>query len=157
MQSPTVWLDRIAVLVVDDEQALRCYLSRILRDAGYHVLTASDGIHALSTLRLSRLPVQLVITDVCMPRMSGPELAARLATMPLAPGILFVSGGHDYPDLPAPLLNKPFLANDLIRLVGGMIQERRKAAAAAQRACAGPPLPWMDPVVRTDLSLAVGE
>lgn len=129
MQSPTVWLDRIAILVVDDEEALRCYLSRILQDAGYHVLTASDGVHALCTLRSSRFPVQLVITDVCMPRMGGPELAARVATMPFAPSLLFVSGGHDYPALPGPLLNKPFLADDLIRMAERMLQERRNAAA----------------------------
>jgi hypothetical protein len=49
--------------------------------------------------------------------------------MPFAPDVLFVSGGHDYPELPGPLLTKPFVADDLIRMAQRIIQERWNTAA----------------------------
>jgi two-component system cell cycle sensor histidine kinase/response regulator CckA len=131
MPSPTVWLDRITILVVDDEEPIRRCVSRMLQGADYHVLTAADGAHALSTLRVSRLPVQLVISDVCMPSMTGPELATRMALLPYAPPILFLSGGHAYADLPGPLLQKPFQADDLIRLSREILARKPQAAPPA--------------------------
>ena len=111
--SPTVLLSQVTVLVVEDEDALRRYICRVLGDAGYHVLAAQDGLHGLSLFRASRFPVELVITDVCMPRMTGPELAARIATGPYPPPVLFISGGHADSDLPGPVLRKPFLPHGL--------------------------------------------
>lgn len=118
---PTVLLRQKTVLVVDDEDALRRYTSRVMEHAGYNVLRARDGIHALSLLRQSRLPVQLVITDVCMPRMTGPELAACIAAEPYPPPVLFITAGHSYPDLPGPVLWKPFLPHALSRLAYWML------------------------------------
>ena len=118
--SPTVLLRKPMVLVVDDEEGLRHYLRRVMEEDGYKVLTAGDGVHALSLLRRSRFPVQLVITDVTMPTMNGVELAACIALEPSPPPLLFMSGGHQYADLPGPLLNKPFRAHqvtDLARLI----------------------------------------
>jgi CheY-like chemotaxis protein len=62
MLAPTVLLEQITVLVVDDDEALRLYTSRVLEAAGYNVLTAEDGVHALSLLHQSPLPVQLVVS-----------------------------------------------------------------------------------------------
>jgi CheY-like chemotaxis protein len=121
MLSPTVLLRQATLLVVDDEEALRLYMCRVLQDVGYRVLTARDGISALTLLQQSRFPVQLVITDVCMPRMTGPELAARIATAPFPPPLCFVSGGHSYPDLPGPVLRKPFRPDDLTATVRWML------------------------------------
>jgi CheY-like chemotaxis protein len=118
---PTVLLRQKTVLVVDDEEALRRYTGRVMEKAGCNVLTAPDGIHALSLLRQSRLPVELVITDVCMPRMTGPELAACIAAEPYPPPVLFVSGGHSYTDLPGPVLWKPFLPHALSRLADWLL------------------------------------
>ena len=106
--SPTVLLDKVTVLVVEDEEALRRYLSRVLENAGYHVLAAQDGLHGLSLFHASRFPVQLVITDVCMPRMTGPELAACIATEPSSPPVLFMSGGHAARSCPAPYSESHF-------------------------------------------------
>jgi two-component system, cell cycle sensor histidine kinase and response regulator CckA len=80
--SPTVLLTQVTVLVVEDEEALLCYISRALEDAGYQVLRARNGNEALNQLRDSRLPVELVVTDVSMPGMTGPELAARMQAPP---------------------------------------------------------------------------
>ena len=121
LRGPTVLLSQVTVLVVDDEDALRRYISRVLEDAGYHVLAAQDGLHGLSQFRASRFPVQLVITDVCMPRMTGPELAACIATGASPPPVLFISGGHADSDLPGPVLRKPFLPRDLTWMAAQML------------------------------------
>jgi two-component system, cell cycle sensor histidine kinase and response regulator CckA len=128
--SPTVLLRQVTVLVVDDEESLRRYISRVMEDAGYDVLTASNGIHALSVLQGSRVPVQLVITDVSMPVMTGPELAERIATTPHPPRVLFISGGHASVSLPGPLLRKPFLPRDLNRLVKWLLRQGRVPAGS---------------------------
>jgi CheY-like chemotaxis protein len=98
-------------MVVDDEEAVRRYLTRVLVDEGYHVLAAGDGLEALALLEQTPTRIDLVITDVLMPGMTGPELAERLATRPSPPPVLFVSGSHT--DVPGPLVKKPFLPADL--------------------------------------------
>ncbi|MDQ3224410.1 MAG: response regulator [Gemmatimonadota bacterium] len=118
--SPTVLLSQATVLVVDDEESVRLYTSRVMEEAGYHVLTAGDGIQAMAVLQQSRLPVQLVITDVSMPRMTGPELAAHIATERHGPPVLFISGGYSS-ELPGPFLRKPFLPHHLSRLARRML------------------------------------
>jgi CheY-like chemotaxis protein len=95
MMSPTVLLRRVTILVVDDEEPLRRLMARVLEQAGYRCLTAGDGVPALRLFELSRCPIQLVITDVSMPGMRGPELAAHIAARPHRPPVLFVSGDHD--------------------------------------------------------------
>jgi two-component system cell cycle sensor histidine kinase/response regulator CckA len=109
------------VLVVDDEMPLRHYMARVMADEGYRVLTAADGIEALALLERSDSRVDLVITDVMMPLMTGPELAAELASQLLPPPVLFVSGGHSLGDVPGPILQKPFLPGDLSALVRSLI------------------------------------
>jgi chemotaxis family two-component system sensor histidine kinase/response regulator PixL len=86
--SPTVLLTQATVLVVDDEEPLLRYIGRALEDTGYHVLRARNGREALDHMRGSLLPVQLVVTDVSMPGMTGPELAAQIATEPYPPPVL---------------------------------------------------------------------
>jgi two-component system, cell cycle sensor histidine kinase and response regulator CckA len=125
--SPTVLLSQATVLVVDDEESIRRYIARVMEDAGYQVLAAKGGNDALSLLQKSRVPVELVITDVRMPEMTGPELAARLATEPYSPPVLFVSGDHTFEHLPGPLLRKPFLPGDLNEMVGWLLRESRRS------------------------------
>ncbi len=110
------------ILVVDDEMPLRRYMARVMADEGYRVLTAADGIEALAVLQMSGSRVDLVITDVLMPLMTGPELAAQLAAQQLPPPVLFVSGGHSLGDVPGPTLHKPFLPADLSALVRSLIR-----------------------------------
>jgi two-component system cell cycle sensor histidine kinase/response regulator CckA len=101
----------LTVLVVDDEEPLRRYLARVMEDEGYRVLTAGGGLEALAVIEQSPTKVDLVITDVLMPGMSGIELANRLAAMPVSPPVLFTSGSHI--NVPGPLVKKPFLPDDL--------------------------------------------
>ena len=109
------------VLVVDDEMPLRHYMARVMVDDGYHVLMAADGMEALAMVDRSDPRVDLVITDVSMPLMNGPELAAQLATQLLPPPVLFVSGGPGLTDVPGPMLQKPFLPADLSAMVRSLI------------------------------------
>ncbi len=110
------------VLVVDDEEALRSYMIRVLQDDGYSVIDAANGLEALLLLEGGHAgTVDLVVTDVLMPRMSGTDLAARLAGRPSSPPVLFVSGSHGLSDVPGPLLRKPFLPADLSALARDLL------------------------------------
>jgi DNA-binding response OmpR family regulator len=114
-------LQQSTVLVVDDESQLRQYMARVMADDGYRVLTAGGGIEALALLDESESSVDLVITDIVMPSMSGLELAARLAAKLLPLPVLFVSGGHGLGDVPGPFLQKPFLPAELSARVRSVI------------------------------------
>jgi CheY-like chemotaxis protein len=83
---------RETLLVVEDEKLILRMAKRVLSDLGYTVLTASDGHEALGVLERHVGDVQLLITDVVMPKMSGRELAGRVTA--LRPGIrvLYSSG-----------------------------------------------------------------
>jgi PAS domain S-box-containing protein len=104
------------VLVVDDEPEMRTLVAEILRGAGYRVLVATDGDAALAML--AREPVvDLLVTDVVMPVMSGTDLAARVAERSPSTRVLFVSGFVPAGAAAlrgAPLLTKPLRRNDLL-------------------------------------------
>jgi len=72
------------ILLVEDDPALRGYGVNVLKDLGYTVYAAADGKEALLQAKRNEYKIDLLITDVVMPRMSGRELAQALA--PLAPG-----------------------------------------------------------------------
>jgi two-component system, cell cycle sensor histidine kinase and response regulator CckA len=80
------------ILVVDDEASLRSVIRRTLAREGHQVLLAEDGERALSLARSHEQRIHLLITDVVMPGLSGPELAKLL--LPERPdiGVLFISG-----------------------------------------------------------------
>ncbi|GAB4362354.1 MAG: hypothetical protein Kow00128_02040 [Deltaproteobacteria bacterium] len=83
------------ILVTEDEEMVRDLVCTILRRNGYRVLEARDGEEALEVVERHEGPIHLLVTDVVMPRIGGPELAERLAQ--LRPGIrvLFISGYTD--------------------------------------------------------------
>ena len=75
-QAATGTTDRKTVLVVEDSITARTLLKNILESAGYRVLTTVDGVEALAQLRTE--PLDLVVSDVDMPRMNGFELTSRI-------------------------------------------------------------------------------
>jgi two-component system cell cycle sensor histidine kinase/response regulator CckA len=115
------------VLLVEDEDALRRLGADILRRQGYTVTEARDGVEALDLLE--ELPdVSLVLTDVIMPRMGGPELAARAAERWPEVKMLFTSGYVDEAlgqsrSLPegTHFIAKPFTRADLSQAVRSVL------------------------------------
>jgi two-component system, cell cycle sensor histidine kinase and response regulator CckA len=115
------------LLVVDDDEPSRCVTARMLTDAGFNVVTAASGVHALELIANSRgARPRLAVIDVAMPGMNGVELAARMADRTPETRILFMSGatsprsGHA---LPAPYLPKPFSQQDLVRRVWQLLAD----------------------------------
>jgi PAS domain S-box-containing protein len=80
------------VLVVEDEDGIRDVARRILERRGYEVLTAPGGAEALELLGARDAPIDLLITDVIMPRMMGPELAGEIAAIRPSTRIIYMSG-----------------------------------------------------------------
>ncbi|HYP09278.1 MAG TPA: PAS domain S-box protein [Bryobacteraceae bacterium] len=83
------------ILVAEDEDGVRHIVTQMLREQGYTVLPASGGAEALQIAQNHTGPVQLLLSDVMMPRMSGPELAQRLRGLRPDIRVLFVSGYAD--------------------------------------------------------------
>ncbi len=104
------------VLLVEDEDAVRRLIHRTLSDHGYEVLSATDGIDALRINQCHDGEIDLVVTDLVMPNLSGEELASRLLLSRPELRVLFVSGYSErIPTLPgARLLGKPFEATALL-------------------------------------------
>ena len=102
------------ILVVDDDAAVRDVTRALLEQGGYRVLTATGSADALRFARTKGTEIALVIMDVHMPEMSGPELGKRLADLNLPAKVLFVSGAY-LDDEPSPLhLHKPFSSDALL-------------------------------------------
>jgi CheY-like chemotaxis protein len=100
------------ILVVDDDDALRSMIAEHLRELGYAVLEAGDPVAALELAGDASQRVDLVVTDLVMPKMSGPHFVERLREMRPKARILRVSGypRQHHPRLQAdvPFLQKPF-------------------------------------------------
>jgi CheY-like chemotaxis protein len=109
---------KIVVLVADDEPSVRMLLQEGLEHAGYSVLSANDGIEALSLSRAFHGRIDLLITDLEMPGMSGIELTRQLSYDRPELRIILISGSKPAPfDKPFPYLSKPFRMKELIAKV----------------------------------------
>ncbi len=80
------------VLLVEDEDAVRLFGARALRNKGYKVLEAKNGENALEVIKGAEDPVDLVITDVVMPVLDGPELVRRVREANPSMKVIFISG-----------------------------------------------------------------
>jgi two-component system cell cycle sensor histidine kinase/response regulator CckA len=128
------------LLLVEDEASVRQASGQFLTRSGYTVLEATDGEDALRASREHVGRIDLMITDVVMPRMGGPRLAERLAQERSEMKVLFVSGyaestvlKHGKIDVTTRFLQKPFSLNDLARKVREVLQssETRVLAGTA--------------------------
>jgi len=81
----------VKALVIDDHRAVRMFVERVLHDAGYETMTASDGVHAVQVV-LKEGPPDLVVTDESMPRMSGHEFARWVQRGFSGVKVLFLTG-----------------------------------------------------------------
>ncbi|MFZ3217656.1 MAG: CHASE4 domain-containing protein [Candidatus Acidiferrales bacterium] len=83
------------ILLVEDEQSVRELVTEYLAARGYQVLDAADGMQALEIANAHQGEIQLLITDVVMPRLSGRDLASRLSTTRPDLKVLYISGYTD--------------------------------------------------------------
>jgi two-component system, cell cycle sensor histidine kinase and response regulator CckA len=113
----------ILVLVVDDEIAVRRFAARVLEREGYGVVEAKDGVEALELISQDGLSVEVVVSDIVMPRLNGVELMEALATSrPDLPVILmsgYATGALAELGIAAPcaILPKPFPSERLLEEV----------------------------------------
>ena len=125
----------VGVLVVEDDADIRSALGDILADEGYAVSSAADGREALALLRAGFSP-QVILLDLMMPVMAGPDFrAAQLADPSLSgiPVILITAEGH-LREVSQALraeasFSKPFDLSRLLRAIAGVVAQKRSAAA----------------------------
>ena len=135
MGTPASCLAERVVLVVDDEETVRRYTTRVLTGAGFRVLEAHDGDEAATLLTsLGPTVIGLVVSDIAMPRMTGEELAADMAQRwPTVPIILISGQGGPRSGYQGLFLWKPFLPDTLLAAVaelmpiGGPASHSRRA------------------------------
>jgi PAS domain S-box-containing protein len=115
------------VLLVEDEDAVRILAREVLRRQGYVVLEARHGLDALRVAERHADPIQLMVTDVVMPHMSGRDLAERLVLSRPNMKVLFISGYTDHAVMHRELmpgsqfLQKPFTPAAFARKVRGVL------------------------------------
>ena len=129
--------EKKTILVVDDEAEIRKLVGAMVSQFGYSALTADSGEHAL-TLYKNNAPIELLITDVVAPGMSGPMLADRLTELQPDLKVLYISGydnthvvqkyvvekGHA-------LLTKPFTVEEMKKKIRDMLAPAAHQAGRA--------------------------
>ena len=125
------------LLVVENEAAIKTLVQMALERHGYVVLTAESGSEALRLAAAHEGPIDLLITDVVMPDLRGPELAKRLLEQRPTIATLFMSGymddalGDDALSfrVPVDFIQKPFSPSALAARVREMLDRRRGTRA----------------------------
>ena len=115
---------RGAILLVEDEEAVRAFASRALASRGYTVLEAETGLDALQVAEKATEPIDLIVSDVIMPEMDGPTMLTELRRRGLTAKVIFVSGyaddafarnlpeGQEFVFLPKPFSLKQLIETD---------------------------------------------
>jgi CheY-like chemotaxis protein len=119
------------VLVVEDEGALGEILTECLTSNGYQVLQAQHGLAAMEVAERHPGPIHLLLTDVVMPGMGGPEVARQLTARRPDMKVLYMSGYtddavvvHGVRTVDMPFLEKPFTAEGLARKVREVLDRK---------------------------------
>lgn len=118
------------LLIADDDTGVRRVLEKTLESAGYVVLAAADGPHAVELFRQHHGSIALVVLDMVMPNMSGTEAVSRMLEVAPPRGVLFVSGylggtlSHDFDaTVPTRLLGKPWRREELLERVRSLLDD----------------------------------
>ncbi|HEX8400128.1 MAG TPA: response regulator [Allosphingosinicella sp.] len=114
------------ILLAEDDESMRLYLTRALERVGYHVVAVDRGTAAVPLLE--REQFDLLLTDIVMPEMDGIELAQKAATIAPDMRVMFITGfaavalkaGRAAPQ--AKVLSKPFHLRDLVAEVDRLFQ-----------------------------------
>lgn len=117
----------IRILLAEDDEAMRTYLTRALEQAGYSVMPVASGVEALPFLQTEIY--DLLLSDIVMPEMDGIELAQRCNEISPETKVMFITGfaavalraNRDAPQ--AKMLSKPFHLKDLVMEVERIFDE----------------------------------
>jgi CheY-like chemotaxis protein len=124
------------ILVAEDEDGVRSLTKEVLEKYGYTVLEASNGEEALKIAERHEGPLDLLLSDVVMPRMGGPELAQELLARRPAVKVLYMSGYTDHPMVRRGVVNagvaflqKPFTPTALVSRIREILESRPASSA----------------------------
>jgi len=123
------------VLVVEDDDLVRRLTGRVLEEAGLRVVEC-DAVGALALISGACDPFDVVVADMVMPTMSGPELVERVTARFPDIAAVFMSGHVDHPilkgrtDAQLPMVQKPFTASAIVGCVHQALSERTRARVA---------------------------
>jgi signal transduction histidine kinase/CheY-like chemotaxis protein len=124
------------ILLVEDEVEVRKLVCSLLERDGHHVVQAGNGVKALEIIRTAQTAFDLLITDVIMPEMSGPEFAARAAEIYPSLPVLYMSGytddfivHHGMTDKGLSFIEKPFTADALKAKIRDVLAASKQAPA----------------------------
>jgi CheY-like chemotaxis protein len=125
------------ILVVDDEPEVRKLVSAMVGQFGYDVLTADSGEHAITLYKNNKGPIDLLITDVIAPGMSGPMLADKLTELQPGLKVLYISGYDNTHVVQAyvvekghALLTKPFTLEEMQNKVRDLLAPAHRTGRA---------------------------
>lgn len=123
------------VLLVEDEESVRAVTSEILQTNGYKVIEARDGERAIAEFKRHRGVIDLLLTDVVMPHMKGPELANHLVRLEPKLKVIYMSGyneeailGQRFGEGGSVLIHKPFSPQTLAGKVRDVLDKRATSA-----------------------------
>jgi CheY-like chemotaxis protein len=126
------------IMLVEDDENLRTLLQRTLEGGGFTVLSASDGAEAVGLYQQHGSTIDLVVSDIVMPRLNGFELLERIRADRPETKFLFITGfGDQFPELgelikgDASVVEKPFLPSQLLRSVEDTLNQGRAATGRA--------------------------
>ena len=133
------------ILLVEDEAAFRDLLHDGLQSKGYRVLVGENGVDALHVAEQYQGPISMLVTDVIMPQMSGPELARRLKETRPEIQVLYMSGYTDdkladfsQTDSALALMQKPFYIHDLVAKIREMLKQGEELLPGSTRSLTRP-------------------
>jgi CheY-like chemotaxis protein len=136
-QALAATLGNETILLVEDEEVVRLMLVEVLTRQGYAVLEAGRGAEALALAEKAAKPIDLLVTDMSMPGMTGWDLAQSLRRRHPGLPVLFMSGYDERKtalwgrlDPPPKHLFKPFALDAFLHQARQMLDQKKKSAAA---------------------------
>lgn len=120
------------ILVLEDEDCLRNITCEFLQESGYHVLQAGHGAAAIESARQCKDPIALIISDVVLPEISGPDAVAKMRAAHPEAQVLYISGYAEVPVAQqliaegAVVMQKPVTRQSLLEKVDEMLHRRTK-------------------------------
>lgn len=128
------------ILLVDDEESLRQVVTQFLsQELGYNLLSVGSGEEALGLVETYSGEIDLLVTDILLPGMSGPELAKKMGALYPNLGIMYISGyadhsleSHGLTSSNSILLQKPFTIKSLATKVREILDKDEDIAGSAE-------------------------